>query len=387
MLNYMASSVVRRIGAANKSPWVVDVKSIKGYERQWSTANTENWSMLPFNSVDPDNPQRQLPMPQRADQTGQINDLIAAAAKFENDLKSTLGIYDAGLGATANEQSGVAIKTLAQQGQNSNYHFSDALQRGIQRLGALLIRLIPKIYDTPRVVRVIGADTQEKIIRVNQMFEQNGEQKMIDLTVGNYGVAVSAGPAYATRKAQALDQITKLVGADPAIMPFIQDILVGEMDFDQAPVIRERLRKLLALKAPQLLEPEDGSKPLPPQAQAAMMQQGQLIQQLTQELQAAQQAMHQMQIERVTKQIEHQGQIAVIQAKRDADLQVAMAKSRMDSNMLHDQLDAKMVDKRMEHSHKMTEKLMDAAKEGHLGEGMTLQPGLPGQQQTKGPNV
>jgi hypothetical protein len=321
----------------------------------------------------------------RADQTGQINDLLAAAVKFENDLKSTVGIYDAGLGATPNEQSGVAIKTLAQQGQNSNYHFSDALQRAIQRLGYLLVRLIPKIYDTPRVLRVIGADSQEKIVRVNQIFEKDGEQRYIDLSKGCYGVSISAGPAYATKKAQALDQITKLVGADPAILPFIQDILVGEMDFDQAPVIQERLRKLLIMKAPQLVESADMQ--IPPQAQAAIAQQTQMIQQLTQELQAAQQTLHQLQIERVTKQIEHQGQIAVIQAKRDADLQVALAKAHVDSNMLHDQLDAKMVDRKMEHTHKMTEKLMDAAKEGHLPDITGQQMGVPGMTQLKGPQV
>jgi hypothetical protein len=365
MLNYMASSAVRRIGSANKAPWIVDIKSIKGYENQWKTANTENWSMLPYNSTDPDNNNRQLTPPTRADQTGQINDLLAAASKFEGDLKATIGIYDAGLGATPNEQSGVAIKTLAQQGQNSNYHFSDALQRGIQRLGYLLIRLIPKIYDTARVVRIIGDDSQERLVKINQIFVEGGEQKMHDLGAGEYGVAVSAGPAYATRKSQALEQIIKLVGGDPAVMPFIQDILVGEMDFDKAPVIQERLRKLLALKAPQLLE-QDEQAPVPPQAQAAIAQQQNIIQSLTQELQAMQQELQKLHFEKATKQIDHEQQKAIIVLKNQADLAVEQARAQVATLKAENENKTTLIKAHLDHSAEMTQMAASLAKEGHL---------------------
>ncbi len=368
MLNYFASSAVRRIGSANKAPWIVDVKSIKGYEAQWKTANTENWSMLPYNSVDPDQPQRQLAAPIRADQTGQINDLLMAAQKFENDLKSTVGIYDAGLGATANEQSGVALKTLAQQGQNANYHYSDALSQAIQRLGYLLIRLIPKVYDTPRAVRIIGADSQEKIVKINQVFLEGNEQKIYDLTSGDYGIAVSAGPAYATRKAQALEQITKLVGADPAILPVIQDILVGEMDFDKAPVIQERLRKLLAMKLPQLVEDEEkgGIASLPPQAQAAISQQQQMIAALSQELQVTHDALQELQVKVATKSIEHQQSMELVKMKTEAEILLERVRMERDKQQLQTKLDADLLEKRMDHQHDMSKVVIEAAKEGHL---------------------
>jgi hypothetical protein len=368
MLNYMASSTVRRIGSSNKSPWIVDIKSVKGYENQWKTANTENWSMLPYNSVDPDNPQRPLAPPTRADQTGQIGDLLQAAVKFENDLKATIGVYDAGLGATANDQSGIAIKTLAQQGQNSNYHFSDALQRAIQRLGYLCIKLIPKIYDTPRTVRIIGADSEEEIVKINQIFVENGQQKIHQMDMGEYGVAVSAGPAYATRKSQALEQIIKLVGSDPAVMPFIQDILVGEMDFDKAGVIQDRLKKVLMMKSPGLIDDKNETDPLPPQAQAAIQQQSQLIQQMTQELQALQAQNHQLTIEKVTKQIDHEGQIAVIHAKTEGDIRVASARAYHAMNDTRDKIDADMVKTKMNHQQHMIDVTLQAAKEGHLGD-------------------
>jgi len=173
MLSYLSSSIIRRIASANKSPWLASVKQIKGHENYWKTTNTNNFAALIYNDTDPDNPSRVLPPPSRADQMGQITDLIQASAKVENDLAKTIGIFDAGIGATPNEQSGVAIKTLAQEGQDSNAHFGDSLTRAIERLGYLLIRLIPKVYDSPRVVRTIGADSIEKMTKINQIFVEN----------------------------------------------------------------------------------------------------------------------------------------------------------------------------------------------------------------------
>lgn len=387
MLNYMASSAVRRIGSSNKAPWIVDIKSIKGYESQWKTANTENWSMLPWNSTDPDNPNKPLTPPQRADQTGQINDLLQAAVKFENDLKATIGIYDAGLGATPNDQSGVAIKTLAQQGMNSNAHWSDALQRAIQRLGYLLLRLIPKIYDTPRAIRIIGEDATEKIVKINQIFVEGGQEKMFNLQEGEYGVSISAGPNYATKKSQALEQIIKLVGSDPAVLPFIQDILVGEMDFNNAKAIQNRLRKVLAKNAPYVLENEQMDD-IPPQAQAAIAQQGQMIEQLAQELQLTHEALAQAQAQIVTKQIDHQHTMEEIRAKLEADLMLEKAKAEREQQTLNTELQHDALKTKMDHSLKVQEQVVKLAKEGHLTDVIRADlPPLPPLKRNQEPNL
>lgn len=364
-INYISSSLARRMGSANKSPWIASAAAIKGYEKYWMTANTENWSLMLFNDVDPNNPNRTIAPPQRADQTSQLNDLLAAGQKLENDLKATIGIYDAGLGATANEQSGVAIKTLAEQGQNANYHFSDALERAIQRLGFLLIRLIPKIYDTPRVVRIIGADNQEKLVKVNQIFTQNGQQKMFNLAEGDYGIAVAAGPAYASRKSKALDQIQRLTQADPTILPVIQDILVGEMDFDKAPVIQDRLTRLYAMQFPQL-QTGDGQPPVPPQALAAMQQQGDMIKKLSEELLATHNTLQELQFKVNAKIIDHEQQKEIIQLKMKADLMVEEARAEVAKYREQAKMEADMATKRLDYTHDMTKLVVEAAKDGHL---------------------
>ena len=294
MLNYMASSVARRIGSANKSPWIADKRSIAPYQKQWQTANTENWSVLMYDAYR-DNPAApgelmQNPAPIRADQTGQINDLLAASQHWSDELQATIGIYDAGLGKgnTMNEQSGVAIQTLAQQGNTSNLHFSDNLVSAVKHLGCILMDLIPKVYSGPRVIKIVNPDSSEEIVKINQIFSENGQTKKFDLSEGDYAVRVSAGPAFASKKQAALEQILELVRVDPQLTPVLADVMVSAMDFPGAKIVQDRLLKLFTAQYPQLADTTKGLPPLPPQAQAEMQQAHQMIQQLTQELQTLQ---------------------------------------------------------------------------------------------------
>lgn len=332
MLNFAASSAARRIGSANKSPWIVDQASIKPYEAMWRTANTENWAYLPYNAYDANANGKQNPAPVRADQTGQIMDLLQFAAKFENDLKSTIGIYDAGLGATPNEQSGVAIKTLAQQGANSNYHFSDNLVRSLQHLGTILVNIIPRIYDTARVVRIVGADSQQKVVKINQLFNDNGKEQYYALSEGNYGVTVNVGPAFATQKQAAIEQILELTRVNPNVLPYVQDVIVGAMDFPGKEIIRDRLIKVLALTQPQLLEGTPAAD-IPPQALAQMNRQVMMIKQLTEQMQVLQQEHQKLAILLSTKQVEFEHNTALqAQKTRDAMAQEAQ-KARNDKEL------------------------------------------------------
>lgn len=327
MLNFMASSAARRIASANKSPWIVDRKSIAPYMTAWNKANTENMPYLPYDSYDDKGNGRQLPPPQRADQTGQIQDLLQAAAKFEDDLKATIGIYDAGLGATPNEQSGVAIQTLAQQGQNSNSHFSDYLLSAIKTLGEVLIDLIPRIYDTPRVVQVVGVNNKTKMVKINEIFSKNGSKTIYDIanSASHYGIVINAGPAYATQQQAAIQSMMQLMATNPAIAPYVQDIIAGNMDFEGKDQVRDRLLKVLAMTNPGLIEDAE-QVDVPPQAQAKLAASQAMIQQMNQTLQELQVQNAQMSNALNNKSIEHQNSMEAQQYRAQLDATLAQQK-------------------------------------------------------------
>ena len=370
MLNYMASSVARRIGSANKAPWIADKRSIAPYQKQWQTANTENWSVLMYDAFrdNPASPGELLanPPPQRADQTGQINDLLAASAHWNDELKATIGIYDAGLGATPNEQSGIAIKTLAQQGSNANLHFSENLVSAIEHLGNILVDLIPKVYDKARVIKIVNPDSSIEIVKINQTFMEGNKQKKFDLSSGDYSVKVNAGPAYATRKQAALEQILELTRVDPQLTPVLQDLIVGAMDFEGADIAKERLLKLFATNYPQLQGSSD--EQVPAQAQAAIAQQGKMIQQLTQELQALHAEYEKAMLTIKTDQVKIQGQIqlANVNAQNDKELEILRAERDKQNNDMKLQITS--IKDRLEHTEEMHKILMPHMVEAAKGE-------------------
>lgn len=389
MLNFMASSAARRIASANKSPWIVDRKSIAPYLSAWNKANTENMPYLPYDSYDDKGNGRQLPAPQRADQTGQIQDLLQAAAKFEDDLKATIGIYDAGLGATPNEQSGVAIQTLAQQGQNANSHFSDYLSSAIKTLGEILLDLIPRIYDTPRVVQVVGANSKMKMVKINELFSKNGSKTIYDIanSAGIYGVVINVGPAYATIKQAAIEQMTQLMRVNPAIAPFVQDIIAGNMDFEGKDQVRDRLLKVLAMTNPGVIEDAEQAD-VPPQAQAAMAQQSAMIQQLTQTLNELQVEYTKLSTTVQSKQLEHNNDMekAQYQAQLQAELQaqklngeIALSKARAieDAKIAEYRAQTEAVKTQLAHTEKMLSLTMEALKQFGPAGGDVVQQVLP----------
>jgi flagellar hook-basal body complex protein FliE len=202
------------------------------------------------------------------------------------DLKAVTGIFDPSLGNRDAAQSGVAIRQLQTQGSNANYHFSDNQHRSIKHTGRILVTWIPFIYDTERVVRIIGDDGEPQLVTINgpsgQKDPKTGQEKVFDLTKGKYHVVLSAGPSYATRRQEEAAFLDKVVQAFPQLMQVAGDLVFRAQDSPGAEAIADRLKKMLP---PQLQDDEQGGQtPIPPQVQQQMEQAKQMIGQLSQQL-------------------------------------------------------------------------------------------------------
>lgn len=285
MVNYLNSAVIRKIDASNKAPWIAAAESIpEPMRNRWETSNKESHAILYYQAYS-GTQDKPLPPPQRGDAIEPAIQQLMAAAQMQNqNIKATIGIYEAGIGQSMGErQSGAAIQTLAQTGEQSNFHFSDNLVLSMKRLGCLILRLIPKIYDTARTVRIVGLDDENDLVKINQMFSENGQQKNYDIkNAGCYDVVVDTGPTFASKKAQMSESMLKFAAVDPQLMPVIADILAGNMDWDTAGTIKDRIQLLQSQTMP-WLHPQDGQQQLPPQVRV-------MVQGLQKQLQAAQAA-------------------------------------------------------------------------------------------------
>lgn len=277
MYNYWASSETETIALAPRAPWIGAEGQFEGHEAQWKTANIRNHAYLEYKPKtlggQPVGP------PQRNVFEAPTQAITQARMLASDDLKATTGIYDAALGNRSNENSGVAIQRRAFQAQTSNFHFVDNLSRSIRHGGRILLDLIPKIYDTARAQRIIGEDNEQQIVKINALFEKQGEQKFFNLSIGKYDAVCEAGPSFATKRQDAAQSMLEMSKANPQLMQIAGDLMVKNMDWPGSTELADRLKKTLP---PGLADQDDkNKKPLPPEVQAQMQQMSQMIENLT----------------------------------------------------------------------------------------------------------
>jgi cell division septum initiation protein DivIVA len=319
MFNYWRTTSTELVALAPKTPFIGKTGAFDTDIAKWNTANTKSHSFIEFDGD---------AAPQRQPFAGAPAGALQEALNASDDMKSIIGIYDASLGARSNETSGKAIMARQREGDVSTFHFIDNMGRAIRHAGRILVDLIPKVYDKPRVLRIIGEDKTPKNMQVNQQFvDDKGIEQMYDLTNGKYDVTVEAGASYTSRREEAVAAITELIRSYPPAAPILGDVMVKMMDFPDAEKISKRLAAMLP---PQIQKMESEEEGIPPEAQAIVGQMQNQMQQMEQQMQQGMQAFQAMQKENEQLKQDKQAEYAKMQsdsqstmAKINADLQKA----------------------------------------------------------------
>jgi hypothetical protein len=239
--NYHRTTMIETIANAPKVPYLVTPEQIKGFEGLWKSANAENMPFLPYNP-DP----RAGGMPQRSGGVEIPQALITASQYDAEDIKAVTGQFDASMGAGGNETSGRAILARQREGDTATYSYIDNLSRAIRYTGEILVDLIPKIYDTERVVRILGIDGGEKWVEINkiQLDQMTGQQIVTnDITSGKYDVSVNVGASYNTQRQEASEALLEMMG-NPMLAPVVADLLAKNLDIPNSDELEKRLRKI-----------------------------------------------------------------------------------------------------------------------------------------------
>jgi len=285
MYNYWRTAATELVALAPKAPFIGPEGAFDDDPR-WATANTQSHAYLEYSG--------QIP-PQRQPFAGVPAGALQEALNASDDMKNTMGLYDASLGARSNETSGVAIKARQREGDISTFHFQDNMTRAIRHGGLIVLDLIPHIYSEPRIMRIMGEDETPENVPINQpipqmmqgqpQLDEQGQPvtKAYDLTVGKYDVTVKAGPSFTTRREEAANQMIEMVRAFPQAAPIMGDILADSLDWPRADEIAKRLKTLLP---PNLQGEEDGPDPQVLAMQQQMQEGLKAYQQMGQELEA-----------------------------------------------------------------------------------------------------
>lgn len=289
MFNYNSSAIAETMALGAKANWIATVEQIEPFMELWRQANTRNVAVLPYHYLP------NVPAPTKVSTEPPIQGMSAARLQSESDLRSISGVYDAtAQSQTMAPESGKAILARRWQTTTGNVNWAKHLAVGVKRTADILLKFFPVIYDTGRVMRILGKDQQEKQIVVHSgrpetvpAFLPNGVQTIIDLSAGRYSSTVSVNKNYDTMQQETVQMMLSLIEINPALAPILADLVVSEMNFPNKKAFVDRLQRALP---PGL---QDQKNPQDPNALAAtnsqLMQQNQKlmaqVQQLSQMIQ------------------------------------------------------------------------------------------------------
>jgi hypothetical protein len=262
MFNYWRSITAEVAAYTPRVPYIGPVGAF-ATDPNWATANTRSHAYLEYD-VEPIKAGGGIPQRQPLDM-GTAAGALQEALNASDDIKSTIGMYDASIGARSNETSGKAIMARQREGDVATFHFTDNLTRAIRHTGRILIDIIPKVYNTRRMVRILGEDGKHSNVALKQdvpvmgpdgkpkVDEQgNPMTRVFDLGVGKYDLTVSSGPSFTTRREEAAASMTELIRSYPESAPVIAPRLAKNLDWPGADEIAADFEKLSPLNEPQI---------------------------------------------------------------------------------------------------------------------------------------
>jgi hypothetical protein len=259
--NFWSSSAAEFVALQGKSPFIAPARAIEGLEKYWETANTENHAILPYNDIGEDG--QPIARPERSQPPVMAPAYVSGMQIARQELMEASGQYQAEMGAPSNERSGVAIEARQRQGDTATFHFNDNQAVAIRFTGMILIDLVPKIYDTQRIIQLLASDgsanSDAPPVTIDPqakqaLQEQTDEQgqvvsRIFNPNVGRYDVAADIGPDFATRRQETFSALMELVKQDSQILPVVGDILFRAADFAMAGEIATRMKNMIPPQA------------------------------------------------------------------------------------------------------------------------------------------
>jgi len=338
MVNYWETAFTELVALQPKAPWIMEEGQVEGHETMWKQANIKAYPYLLYKATSVAG--KPAPPPQRQPFGGIPAGVQQAISNAAQNMMAVTGIrFDATLSERMHDESGKAIRELRRSGDLGSFHYVDNLARSLKHCGAILIDLIPKVYDTKRMLTILREDDTEERVQLDPSAPkpmQEGKRpdgktlKIFNPTYGEYGVTVTIGPSYATKRIEASQSMMDFAKALPNTAALIADLIAKNQDWPGAPEMATRLAKALP---PNLLAPE--MKDVPPQVQALLSSMDGQIKQMGQERVAMMKALNDQQADRLVdvEKINKDFEAKVLKVVADMETKMAAVQQKAEQSM------------------------------------------------------
>jgi hypothetical protein len=272
------------VALAPKAQWQATAKMIEGFEQRYADANQDNDPVM-LSNIDPEAAHVGWVMPKRTDPPNIPMAIFTEITRAEQNIKDTLGMYNADVGDQGRELSGRAIEARQVPGDIATYLYPKKMSKAIEWTGKIYNDVIPFYYDTERDARLRNLDDTDTVMPINanpknvmQAVSENPElgqrikkeditkaivngKNVNDITEGKYDVVTSTGPTFASQRAEEFEQMVKL--ANGKVSPLDKFLIYNSSDTPGAKMASDIYKKMVP---PNLLPPKPGEQPpQPPQ--------------------------------------------------------------------------------------------------------------------------
>ena len=237
--NYVESRKVEDGAFAPLAKILVTKEQIGAEREAWERLNVSADPVLPYeNQIDTKSPYKLG--------GAEINPgLESTSQSMLQNLQSTAGI-DQLPGQSLGLQSGLAVELKQDRGDTRNFKYTKSKQVAVCHTGKILMKAIPKVYDTKRQVRIINEDQSFEMVMLNDAIidEQTKERvEIIDLSKGEYDVTCNVSKSFRNRQGETVNSMVEVASIDPTIIEEGRDVLYKNMNAPGFDILAERVRQ------------------------------------------------------------------------------------------------------------------------------------------------
>ncbi|MGH1470162.1 MAG: portal protein [Cellvibrionaceae bacterium] len=236
VFNYVESRKIEEAVLAPRQKILMDDRVVNGYTSEFSNINTNPNAIQLYKGgiVDAAPPIT----------VGGINPspaLSELSADMIRNIEITSGLPNelTVLQNTAND-SDFRSDQRTSAGQMGTFEYYRAHKVALEHTAKVLLGAIPKVYDSKRMVRVVGEDGQSSEVLINSADEIKN-----DLTLGHYDICVKVGPSFKDRKTEANTKLLEMGQYIPGLIDRNADILITNIDAPGMRSTRDRERERL----------------------------------------------------------------------------------------------------------------------------------------------
>ena len=245
-INYLGTQSAYLLKISRYDQFIGSKKNAQGLDTQAQWKDPQNVKGMLYYDESPSGAKPEQLRPPELSQS-----LMHQYQRAIEDLYTGTGLYPTRLGQEGNEISGAAIDARTRQGSYPTYVAFNSINRAITAGGKIVNQMIPRVYDSERVLSLMTPDKGRQNITVNQQMDEYGEVVKNDLRKGSFEVRLQAGPSYEGQKEQALQSLNMVLQANPQLLNLFADLYAENLPLTNTIEIKNRLKTIVP---PEILE-------------------------------------------------------------------------------------------------------------------------------------